>query len=261
MKLETRLDAAHAAMQAVPEQAGPRLAFYRTLAEGELCLLLSCEAKGDKITLETFDIEGKSFVLGFDQEVRLSAFAGHVVPYAALPGRRVAAMLAEQGLGLGLNLDVAPSSILIPPDAMRWLADTLSEAPQEIAAWPEKIFPPKGLPDEFLLALDTRLAAMTGLARTAYLVGVTYETGAHGHLLGVVDAPAPARAALARAVSEVLVFAGLQSTALDVGFFAPHDDAVPRLAACGLRFDLPQPAPRPPRPAPGSDPDSPPILR
>ena len=39
------------------------------------------------------------------------------------------------------------------------------------------------------------------------------------------------------------------------------DSAAPHLAACGLRFDLPQPLAQPVRSAPGSNPDKPPILR
>ena len=40
---------------------------------------------------------------------------------ATLSGRRLAAMLASEGLGLGLNLDDAPSAQLLEPGAMTWL--------------------------------------------------------------------------------------------------------------------------------------------
>ncbi|WP_417727172.1 SseB family protein [Roseovarius sp.] len=257
----TRLDTAHMAMETAPEESQARLRFYETLAASELYLLLKSEAEGDTLDPEVFDLSDHSFVLVFDREDRLAQFAGRIVPYAALSGRSIASMLAGQGVGLGVNLDVAPSSILIPPEAVDWLAQTLSDAPSEIEARVEKFSAPKGLPENFLLALDARLAAMAGLADLAYLVGVTYDSGAQGHLLGFVDAAPHAQPALARAVSEVLIFSGLEAAALDVTFFAASDPAAARLARCGLRFDLPE-SPRPePRSAPGSDPDKPPILK
>ncbi|EAQ25664.1 SseB family protein [Roseovarius sp. 217] len=257
----TPLDAAHAAMERTADEATARLRFYETLAASELYLLLKSEAESDQLDPEVFDLSDHSFVLVFDREDRLAQFAGRIVPYAALSGRSIATMLAGQGVGLGVNLDVAPSSILLPPEAVDWLAETLGGAPTQIEARPEKFSAPKGLPENLLLALDARLASMAGLADLAYLVGVTYDTGARGHLLGFVDAQPEAQAALARAVSEVLIFSGLEAAALDVAFFAASDPVAARLAHCGLRFDLPEP-PRPSvRAAPGSDPDKPPLLR
>lgn len=258
---DTRLDAVHAAMEAAPDDAQARLRFYETLAASELYLMLKAEAQGDQLDPEVFDLGDQSFVLIFDREDRLAQFAGRAVPYAALTGRSIASMLAGQGVGLGVNLDVAPSQVLLPPEAVAWLAETLSEAPSEIEAKPEIFSAPKGLPETFLTALDARLATMTGLARLAYLVGVTYDTGAQGHMLGFVGADRDAHGALARAVSEVLIFSGLEAAALDVAFFEASDPVAARLASCGLRFDLPEPPGRAARPAPGSDPDSPPKLR
>jgi hypothetical protein len=258
---DTRLDAVHAAMEAAPDDAQARLRFYETLAASELYLMLKAEAQGDQLDPEVFDLGDQSFVLVFDREDRLAQFAGRAVPYAALTGRSIASMLAGQGVGLGVNLDVAPSAILLPTEAVAWLAETLSEAPAEIEAKPEIFSAPKGLPETFLVALDARLATMTGLARLAYLVGVTYDTGAQGHMLGFVGADRGAHGALARAVSEVLIFSGLEAAALDVAFFDAFDPVAARLASCGLRFDLPKPPERAPRPAPGSDPDKPPVLR
>ncbi len=258
---DTRLDTAHAAMEATPDDAKVRLRFYETLAASELYLMLRAEAQGDQIDPEVFDLGGQAYVLVFDREDRLAQFAGRAVPYAALTGRSIAIVLGGQGIGLGVNLDVAPSAILLPPEAVAWLAETLAGAPSEIEAKPDSFRAPKGLPDTFLTALDARLATMAGLARLAYLVGVTYDTGAQGHLLGFVGAEPDAQGALARAVSEVLAFSGLEAAALDVAFFEAADPVAARLASCGLRFDLPDPPQRAPRPAPGSDPDKPPKLR
>ncbi len=69
-----------------------------------------------------------------------------------------------------------------------------------------------------LTALDQKLATATGLAKSAYLVGVTYDTGAKGHLLGFVNAVEAAQGALAKAVSEALTFSGIEAGAWMLGF-------------------------------------------
>ena len=81
------------------------------------------------MTPRLFDIEGTRYALAFDLPERLSAFAG-AADAATLSGRRLAAMLAAEGLGLGLNLDDAPSAQLLDPAAMVWLTTTLAHAPR-----------------------------------------------------------------------------------------------------------------------------------
>lgn len=260
---ETPLDTAHAAMTAAPEDAAARLAFYARLADSELFLLLTEEPRGDDISPESFDVADGTYVLAFDRAERLAAFSGRAAPYAALSGRVLAGMLAGQGIGLGVNLDVAPSAILIPAEAMSWLADIVAHAPDEVEAGISELHPPAGLPEALLTALDAKLASAGGLAAMAYLAAVTYADGSRGHLLGFVDAHAPARGALAKAAGEALSFSGVEAGAMDVGFFDASDPVAAALARVGLRFDLPQPqAPlrADPKP-PGSDPDAPPILR
>jgi hypothetical protein len=80
-------------------------------------------------------------------------------------------------------------------------------------------------------------------------------------LLGFVGAVPGSEGALARAVSEVLAFSGLEAAALDVGFFGAGDPVLARMAGCGLRFDVPQAAATAVPAAPGSDPERPPRLR
>ncbi|GHF48660.1 SseB family protein [Seohaeicola zhoushanensis] len=263
MTEETLLDAAHAAMEAAPEDGAARLRFYERLADGELFLMLAEESDGDALIPEIFDLSDGRFVLAFDREERLSAFSGgQVVPYASLSGRALARLLAAQGLGLGLNLEVAPSSILLPAEAVAWLVETLADTPTETEAQIEEVAPPAGLPEALLGALDTKLAAAAGLARAAHLVAVTYAGGGRGHLLAFTAAAPGAEPALAQAVAEALTFSGIEAGALDVAFFADSDPMAARLERAGLRFDLPEPARAEVlRAAPGSDPARPPILR
>ncbi|WP_170573325.1 SseB family protein [Ruegeria atlantica] len=258
----TALDAAQAGMEANPQDDVARLRFFERLADSELFLLLAEEAQGENITPELFDVADGRFVLAFDREDRLARFAERPVPYVALSGRVLSAMLAGQGIGLGLNLEVAPSSMLIPSEALAWLATTLQHAPEEVQQRLAEFLPPVGLPDDLLKALDTKLATAVGLAEAAFLVGTKTEKGGSGHMLGFVGAVDGAQSALAKAASEALTFSGIEAGAMDVGFFGPHDPATAALARVGLKFDLPQPAKHVvERVTPGSDPDKPPILK
>ncbi|MGH1577813.1 SseB family protein [Planktotalea sp.] len=263
MSEQTPLDLAHSAMEAAPNDDSARLKFYERLSDSEMFLLLTKEAVGEQISPEIFDLGDASFVLVFDRIERLSGFVGKPAPYAALSGRVIAQMLAGQGIGLGVNLEVAPSQMLIPPEAVSWLCETLAHSPDEVEASAEELYAPKGLPEELLTALDAKLATAAGLASNAYLVALRYKGGGTGHLLGFVGTVEGAESALAKAASEALTFSGLEAGSIDVGFFAISDPMAAAMAKVGLRFELPQVEMREQlvRPAPGSDPDKPPKLR
>lgn len=263
MTTPTLLDQAHARMEAEPSSDAARLRYYERLSDAELFLMLEKDVEGDKLEPALFDTPEGRFVLVFDREERLADFAGRTVPYAALSGRVVVQMLAGQEIGLGVNLEVAPSAMLIPAEAVTWLAGTLEHAPDQVEAAIESFEPPRDLPEVLLGALDTKLASAAGLAEAAYLVAVRYQGGGVGHLLGILGAREAARGALAKAVGEALTFSGIDAGALDVGFFEAADPAAASLARVGLRFDLPQPQePQSYRPQmPGSDPANPPRLK
>ena len=234
-----------------------RLAFFERLAEAELHLLLETE-EGDVITPRLVDLEGTRYALAFDLQERLTDFAGPAHA-ATLSGRRLAAMLASEGLGLALNLEDAPSAQLLEPEAMDWLAGLLARAPEEEDRRIEEITSPGVLPERLLAALDGKLALAVGLARTGYLAGVTYDGGARGHILGFVDAVPGSERDLARAVSEALVFSGLDAGQIDVTFLRAQQPLAATLARHGLRIDLPQPEAMPMRTPPPRD--TPPRLR
>lgn len=254
----TGLDRAVLAMGDGPEA---ERAFYGELAATELYLALDGEADGETVTPQLFSVEGGSFVLVFDREERLSAFAEGPVAHAALSGRALAAMLAGQGVGLALNPEVTEASLLLGPEAVDWLAEALGPGPDEVEDRVQEVGPPGTVPEGLLTALDRRLATAMGRARSAYLVSATVEAGGRGHLLAFVDPVPGAEGALATLVQEALIFSGVDAGTLDVAFVAAQDPVAARLARVGLRFDLPQPeAPAAPQP-PGSDPDRPPRLR
>ncbi|WP_309666084.1 SseB family protein [Tabrizicola sp.] len=257
----TFLDAAYAAVSADPENDVLRLRFYERLADGEMFMLLEHEVEGDQITPRVFPLESGPVVLVFDREDRLAAFSGGISPYAALPGRVIAAMLKGQGMGLGVNLGVAPSSMLLPPEALDWLALALETGPEEAEERPESFHAPTGLPADLLTGLDAKLARAGGLAAGVLLAGVRYAGGRRGHILAFLDAPPGAQTALARAVGEALVFSGVEAGELDVVFLQGSDPSALAMSRVALRIDLPQPEmPQAPA-APGMRPDKPPILR
>lgn len=257
----TPLDVAHAAMIANDGDDNARLRFYERMADVELFLLLETEPDADNVSPVLLN---DAYVLVFDRIERLAAYVGQAAPYVALSGRAIAGMLGGQPLGIAVNVDVAPSAILLPETAVAWLRETLAHAPGEVEARIERVVPPKGLPETLIAAIDSKLATATGMAAGAWLVGVEYQGGGRGHLLAFVGAIPRAQDALVRAASEALTFSGIEAGAMDVGFFEPSDPTVDKLSKVGLRFDLPQMEALQKTPrmeAPGSDPTKPPILR
>lgn len=258
----TPLDLAHAAMEAAPDDANARLRFYAALADCELILLIETEPEGDApLSPAIQDLDGGRYVLAFDSEDRLAAFAGTTVPYAALPGRVIATQLAGQGIGIGLNLGVAPSAFLMPEGAVDWLAETLALARPAGAV--DAVVPRPhrpSLPDALTAALTDKIARLAGHAERALVLG----TGAGRHLLAFVAARPGAEEALAKAVAEARAFSGNEAP-LDVAFLAAGDRRIAGLEAVALVIPVP-PVPRPdlrevPGAAPGMDPDRPPKLR
>ena len=260
-EIVTLLDAAHAAVAADPENETLRLRFFERLADGEMVILLEREAGGETLEPRVFDLEDGPVVLVFDREERLASFSGGIAPYAALPGRVIAGLLRGQGIGMGVNLGVAPSSMLLPPEAMDWLAETLDGGPEELEALPEEFLAPS-VHEAVIDALDGKLARAGGLAVAALLAGVVYRDGRRGHLLALLDAAEGAEAPLARAMREALVFSGIEAGELDVVFLTAESPVASAMARVALRFDLPEPQGQDAAPAaPGMDPSRPPKLR
>ncbi len=261
--METELDIAHVAMEAAPEDDAARLRFYERLADNEMFLLLAGEPEGDDdITPEVIEADDIQYVLVFDREERLADFAERAASYASVSGRGLAQMLEGQGIGMGVNLGQA-SSILIPPSAIDWLVETLGNAPEEAEARPVEVYAPKGLPESFVAGLDRKLAAAGGLAKAAFLAGITYDNGHRGHILTFVGALDGAEGALTRSVSEALTFSGIDAGMIDVTFISESNEFSKHLERVALKFELPEPKDETHVPGsnPGMDPNSPPKLR
>ncbi len=252
------LDQAFAAMDADPENALARLRFYERVADAELYVLQEAEGA---FAPRVFPLETGPVVLAFDHETRLAAFAEGPAAYAELSGRTLVRHLANEGLGLGLNLGVAPSSYLMPCEVVHWLSGTLAARPEVMAAQPKEFEPPRDVPQSLISALDAKFAGLSGLAQKAHLAVARYEDGRRLPLLAFEGWVPGAEDALASAVGEALIFSGLDETALDVAFPAENAPYLGRLARVALQFDLPGPDTATGPSVPGTDPSRPPRLR
>lgn len=257
----TRLDQAHARMTAAPDDDAARLRFFETLADTALYLLLDADPEGDCIRPKTVQADGVETALAFDREERLADFTGEPAPYAELPGRKLAEMLAGSGLALGLNIGVAPSETLLPPEAMGWLGDMLGGQGAELVSGLAGVSAPAGVDPDLVAALQAKLAGAAGLADQAVLVSARHQDGNETLLLAIVAAKPGTEGALRQAIAEAVGFTAAGAS-LDIGFFPAQDRALAPLLAVGRVFSIPEPPNRQAvATAPGMDPANPPRLR
>jgi len=255
----TALDQAHAAMEAGGEPEA--LAFWRCFADAELFLVLEQEATGDTLEPRVFDLSMGRMLLAFDSEERLATISESPLPYAALPGRVVAAQLAGQGLALGVNLGTgAGCETVLAAGSLDWLALMLTqEDPEERHAQIARLAEPL-MPDGLYQALRALLPPQSQGA----LAQAAYSDGGWGHVLALSGLAPEDAPRMGRAVTEALAFSGLDAAALDLVFTEPDAPLFARIARAGQLLAplarapvAPQAAPK----APGTDPDRPPILK
>lgn len=254
----TELDARYAALLSGGDAEG--MAFYRALADAELFVLLEAEAQGEVMTPRVFDLADGPVLLAFDSEERMAGFSDQVLPYAALPGRVVAAQMVGQGLSLGLNLGSgAASEVILPPEALDWLMVMLDQAAPQALEVRVTAFEAPSVPGA---VLGTLAGALVGVAR-AYVVGVRYDGGRRGQMLVLTGVEAAAEGKVLRAVTEALAFSGLDASALDTVFRDAGDALLARLAGVALVLEgevAAEVVPEVPS-GPGMDPGRPPILK
>jgi len=171
----TPIDIAFSEMEANESNDNARLRFYERLIDCELFMLLEAESDGQSIKPDLFEVENEQVALVFDKEDRLADFSNSIVPFVALSGRTIISLIEGKNISLGLNLSVAVSSIILPPNVISWMAKTISKGPTLSEAKIKEVLPPRTLPESVVSALDTKLATMVGYADIAYLAEVIYD--------------------------------------------------------------------------------------
>lgn len=260
----TPLDAAHAAMTAAPEDGAARLRFFERVLDAELFVLLDADPTDERIRPRLVDLDAGRFALAFDRDARLGAFLDAPAPYAALPGRRLAAALAGRGVGLALNPGVAPSAALLTAAEIDWLAGMAAVAAETAPARVRTVGPPTTASTALIEGLGPKLAAMAGQIEAAWLGALQLEDGTERLALAVAGAPDAAQPAIAAAIAEAVRFSGAPEETLDVTFLPPGVAARAAFERAGMRFrppPAPEPTPAPSRAGPGRDPARPPRLR
>ena len=242
MTLSTPLDRAHALMENQPDNIQLRLRFFERLADCELFMLLTEEAKKENLSPDLLSYQEAQFALVFDSEERLSRFSCQVSPYAAISGRVIVNMLSGQNIGIALNLNIAPSSYLLTAEGVDWLDNLIRQTPDEVEAKPVAFFPPSNLSSDLFHALDQKLKTTSGLAKEAWLSRVEYEDGHKGLLLTVIDARPGSEGALTKAAHEAVTFSAEDNIHFDVTFLTKTDKSLQIISRQGLRIELPQPA-------------------
>ncbi len=253
--MPTPLESAALLMLQEPETG--RLQFFRLLADTPLLMLLDTEAEGETLSPRVFELQEGPVVLAFEREEDLAALGQGPLPYAELPGRVLAQLLAGEGLGLGLNLGSGlHSEQLFPPSAMVWLTDLLAGSlTAQRGGFDNLTAPDAQAAAVFDAVMASAPASWAGQAAEARL----YARG-KGLFLILSGAHEAGQAALAQSVGEALRFAELAGRVVDIAF--AEADTWPE---GGKRFDWPAPrtaaAPLPRRAGPGTDPERPPILK
>lgn len=223
------------ALDGVATDAGWQL-FLALVAGSELFVLLEAEDPGGAAVPAIFDTEEGRFVLAFDSVDRLADFAG-AAAYAALSGRELARQIAGHDVSLGLNIGAASETVLAP-EALVWLAqDAAAMTPAEVEL--EEVLPPGEVSALGFMALDTRLAALAGIAARAYLARARIGCVERG-LLVIVGTAAEAQSAVSEAVADFAARSGLAEDGLTVVHVGPEAPLVATLERVGLRFDLPE---------------------
>ncbi len=242
--------------------------FYDILAATELFLLIDTETLVDGQTPNpvTFPVEGTETALVFDTEARLAGFMENGAAHLTMSGRAVITMFKGTGAQLGLNLGDAPSSTILPAEAIDWAAEALAQPIETTEIGDAVLTVPRAVMPDLLQALDGKLAGMGTVVSEAWLCGLGASAGRgkpQPMVLCVCLRERQAEQSVVSALAETARFTGGDASAFDIAVL-PRDDAKMDAARkVGLGFepqnpgDVMQAEPV----APGMDLDKPPKLR
>ena len=259
MEDDTPIDAAFELFAEDPDDLSKRVAFLGQVLRSELYLLTNGPA-AKSVKPQLFEIEGAPFAIAFDTAERLSAFAGEA-HFSNLSGRNLLDLLATENLGCVLNPEVAPSSYVIDPETVSWLAAQSQLAPVIDATMPVAISAPIVSAPQILQHLDRGLAALEGAAAYAYLIQVEGASKTSDLSLAFIDVQPGREDSLASYIQELVAFSGQDGLEISVLFLDGTSEMAAAAKRQGLRFEIPKPARAIDVSGPGMDPSKPPKVR
>ena len=256
--LFSRMDKTYARMQAAPNSDAAGLRFYEAFCDTNLHVLVNAD-----LSLQIFETSQGKLILAFDTEERMAEFVEQPTEFIKMPGRELVTQLKETDIGIGLNLNVAPTSQILTPEILDWVSALLSVDSTLMVDQVAGFSADCQLSDDDRTALTDRLVNFTGVVKAAYICGVTYADGATADALFFIDCDQDIEADLFTAMIETQKFAMDSSADLAIKFISSDSPALPEIQRHGHQLHIPAPIVTPTfQPsAPGMDPNKPPKLR
>jgi hypothetical protein len=250
----TALDRAFEQMQAAPDDTQLRRAYYTKLALSEVFVPLEEGSDNAPLLIES---DGLHYALAFDSEARLAAFFEAGQSRAVMSGRALARGLIGAQTGIGLNLGVADTAMLIPPEAIEWVTGFETSISVDMSRIVS--IEPAQFSEKTLAALDTFFATLEGAAQVVHCATGIDEANARASLFVFENANPSLHAGITQQLAQSLAM--LEGIENAVVVFDPQDALLTRLHKVALSIALPEPRVQLQPAIPGSDPSKPPKLR
>lgn len=175
------------------------------------------DAEASAISPVFYEVEGNATLLIFDTEDRLAQWTNEPVDYVGLTGKQLFAMFdGEQQVAL--NIGVAPSSVVIPSEAVGWLherAVTEGESEEVPAGAVLDVTPPPDLSPEIVARIAARIAGLRREVNEAVFFSLGIDAGQDEAERRVVLGVAVSEAGMAEADSVAQALADTAMGAFD----------------------------------------------
>jgi len=166
--IETPLDLAFERARNDPEETA---GFYDALFAATIFLPIDrafdddgnqSEASASAIEPIFYDVEGEPTLLIFDTEERLAIWTEEPIDYVGLTGRQLFEMF-DGGQQVALNINVAPSSVIISVETVTWLHERAVEtgnSDEVVAGTALEVTAPPALDTEVVARIAARIAGL-----------------------------------------------------------------------------------------------------
>ena len=183
--IETALDLAFERARSDTEDSG---AFYDALFATTIFMPIrnAFDEEGNEggenaMSIEplVYEVEGAQTLLVFDTEERLARWATEPVNYVGIPGSTFFKMFQGE-LQVGVNLAVAPSSVVIPMEVVAWLherAEGMVETEEVPAGSGMDVTAPPELSPEAVGRITAKLAGLRREVHEAIIFSLAIDAG------------------------------------------------------------------------------------